>query len=668
MPRSVLTPLLALWSSAQLGCAAFLLIGLLPRSPLSFELLAQLSWLALIGSVPTTLALGSAAGAARATRRVAMIVALAIGALGMAVAWEHTDFLLSGPGWMLHPQRRLVQVVMAAGLGSLAAAGWLWLIVGARAEARASRAIWAFVTSVAVAGLTIAIARYRAYDYTLAQAVFPGGVLCAAVVHLVYDASSRRGTALLGVALASALVGAGLHVNAEWIAMGEREVIAHSRAGGLVTLYVLPHLGPEDGWSDGDLDCPPPRPFIDESPLWIPASQRRNVIIITVDALRKDVVDAEESGRPVMPELSRLSRLGISFENATTTYPATLFAVGSAFTGLTPAELYLSPAMPETIFTRARARVDRQLAILPDVSWFRLPIVRDFLVPGVRTGFARSDAEATSLLVRELRSARARGESVMAWVHYYAPHDPYQSHPSFPFGKGRKKAYLSEVAYFDQQLGNLVEYLEREAWLEDTLVVFFSDHGEAMGEKAYFGHHVYLDGWMVDVPLVLWHASFDPVQPRVGVSVADVAPTVLHFLGVPQPSDLPAQSLLTLDPDAAGRGSFSEAFPVRGEELFKSFRLPALDEATIRDRLQTIRIANKGYEPKGAISLDGYRLIHHRGAGATLIYERAADGRDRAMTGEEGRKRAQLLRSELEQWEREQLRRIQCRLRLNVQQ
>ena len=123
MSRSVLTPMVALWSSAQLGCAAFLLIGLLPRSPLSLELLTQLSWLALIGSVPTTLALGSAAGAARATRSVAMAVALAIGGLGMAVAWTHTDFLLSGPAWMLHPQRRLVQVVARCSGLALARSG-----------------------------------------------------------------------------------------------------------------------------------------------------------------------------------------------------------------------------------------------------------------------------------------------------------------------------------------------------------------------------------------------------------------------------------------------------------------------------------------------------------------------------------------------------------------
>jgi len=667
VPRSKLAPLLTLWSSAYLGCVAFSLVGLLPHAPMSLGLVAQLAWLALIGSIPTSLVLGSALSAARTSRAVVVAVATAIAALGLAASWEHTDFLLSGPHWALHPRRGMLQAALAAGLGLLGATGWLWLVAAARLDGRGRRAMWTLATIVGVALLTVAVGRYRAYDYTMAQAVLPGGILSAGVIQLLCGDRLRLAKLALVLAIILALLSAGSRMNADWVTTGEREVIAHSRAGGLVTLYVLPHWGTEERWSDGDPECPPLRPVLEQSPLRIPARERRNVIVVTVDALRRDVVGATERGMSVTPALSRLAERGISFENATTTYPATLFALGSAFTGLTPAELYLSPAMPETIFTRARTRVDRQLVILPDVSWFRLPIVQAFLAPGAETSFARSDAAATAILVDELKSAKESGDSVMAWIHYYAPHDPYQAHPSFAFGKGRKNAYLSEVAYFDQQLGNLMAYLEDDAWLDDTLVVFFSDHGEALGEKAYFGHHVYLDGWMVDVPLVLWHSGFEPSHPRVGVSLADVAPTVLHFLGIPQPADLPAQSLLTLEPNATGRASFSEAFPVRGKELFDSFRLPALDDATIRSRLRAIRIRSKGYEPKGAITLDDQRLIHHRSAGASLLYDRAPDGRETPAASAEATERSELLRSELERWESDQLQRIRCRLRLNAQ-
>ena len=667
MPRSALAPLLPLWSAAYFGCAVFLVAGLFPRGPASPALLAQLAWLALIGSVPTALVLGSAASAARARPSVIAAVAVVVGLLGLAVGWDHTDFVLSGPRWAMHPRRDLARAALGFAFGLASAAGWLWLVGGLRIDRRSKVTAWIAVTVFGVALLTATIARYRAYDYSMAQAVFPGGALCAALTYRV--AQVPRGPGLLlsiaGVCTIFAIVS---RLHTDCATTGEREVIAHSRAGALVTLYVLPHLDPQETWSDTAPTCPATRWAAEQSPIGIAPEARRNVVIITVDALRKDLVDATVRGTLVTPELSKLARRGMSFENATTTYPATLYALGSAFTGLSPAELYLSPALPETIFTRSRGLVDRQLVILPDVRWFRLPIVEELFAPGADKTFARSDAAATRMLVEQLRGARSDGASVMAWIHYYSPHDPYQAHLSFPFGKGRKNAYLSEVAYFDRELGALMEYLRDDGWLEDTLVVFFSDHGEAIGEnKGYFGHHVYLDGWMVDVPLVLWHSSLSPARPRVGVTVADVAPTVLHFLGLPQPVDLAARSLFTLDPNAANRATFSEAFPVRGEALFQSFRLPALDDATIRERLRSIRVASKGYEPKGAITRDRQRLIHHRSADASFVYQRDAASGDVPLSGAEAREVSKLLRGELDSWEREQLRRIQCRLRVTAE-
>ncbi|MGB8224172.1 MAG: sulfatase [Polyangiales bacterium] len=664
MRTSSVTPTVMLWTSAYLGCAIFLLVSLLPPDSVSLALLGQLSWLALIGSIPTALVLGAAARAANASRSLVVASSVAVSILVAPIGWEHADFLLSGPQWLFHPQRLAIRIGMTSAISLLGAGGWRWLILGARDGGGRWLAGWIALTAIAVALLTAAIVRYRAYDYSTAQLVFPAGVLLGAVLQQVDRAPSVR-PLTLGVAGAFMLFGVGSRLSPEMVATGQRELIAHSRAGALATLYVLPHLDPEGTWSTSGIVCPEPKPIVEQSPIGIEPHARRNVIIVTVDALRNDVVGIEVDGHQVTPNLSRLAKAGVSFTKATSPYPATLFAMGSAFTGLSPAELYLAPALPDTIFTRARAHVDRQFAVLPGVSWFRLPIIEQFLTPGVKTAFAPNDAAATDAFIARLRASRDGDSSVMAWIHYYSPHDPYQSHPEFPFGNGKRNAYLSEVAYFDHELGRLMQYLTEEGWLENTLVVFFSDHGEALGERSYWGHHVYLDSWMVDVPLVLWHAALMPAERRVGVSLADVAPTVLHFLGLPIPSDIPAQSLFTLDPDLVNRPSFSEAFPVRGRELFDSFLLPALDDASIVARLRSIRVASKGYEPKGAIRRDGERLIHHRGADTTLFYrdEAPVDGRLNLESSDP--EASKLLRSELEHWELRQVQRIQCRLQLS---
>jgi arylsulfatase A-like enzyme len=665
MPPRPLASLGTVWASAYVGCVLLLFTGLQSASSVSIELLGQVCWLALIGSIPTSLILGASARVARSPTVATVTSAAAVALLAAAVAWGHTDFLLSGPRWALHPRRDVARAAMVCANGLLATGGWAWLIAGARLDRshRRGRVAWTTLTVVAVALLMATIGRYRAYDHSIAQLVLPAGVLSSAVVYLVLR-ESRHQAVLIGVAAVGLLCGAGSRLDPSLVATGQREVTAHNRPAALATLYLIPRFGHEEAWTIAGKPCPEPRPATEQSSIDIGPAQRRNVIIITVDALRKDVVGAQANGRLVAPELTRLANRGVSFTNATSTYPATLFAVGSAFTGLSPAELYVAPALPDTIFTRSRAVVDQQFVVLPDVRWFHLPIVGELLAPDVETAFAPNDAATTDATISRLRAARETNASVMAWVHYYAPHDPYRPHPEHRFGGGKKNAYLSEVAHFDEELGRLMRYLNDDGWLDDTLVVFFSDHGEALGEKSYWGHHVYLNGWMLDVPLVLWHADLAPSAPIVGVSIADVAPTVLHFLGLPIPQDTAAASLFTLDPDQRSRPTFSEAFPVRGEALFHTFRLPALDDASIRARLRSIRRASKGYEPKGAMSEGRYRLVHHRGANTMLLYDHDTDPAEQRDVGASQPDTLARLQRGLELWEQQQLRRIRCRLQL----
>ncbi|MDH3202411.1 MAG: sulfatase-like hydrolase/transferase [Myxococcales bacterium] len=661
LPRRLLT----LWAASYLGCAGFLLGELAIRGEaISMALLTQLLWLGLLGSVPVFGVLGSAWWVASARGTVKWASTVGIACLVALASWGQSEFLSSGPHWATHPQRSSLRLILVALAGLAAGSGWAWLLWGyRRPQARWRRTIWLLFGALFVAACSFVILRYRAYDFSVAQLVLPACVLCAALVHGL--ARGRRHWAVvLSGASACLLLALGSQVYPGLAATGERETIAKSRAGALTRIYIIPNLRAEDPLSSGGLECPSGRPVVEEPLTWTTPARRRNVIVITVDALRKDVVGMVANDRPVTPELSHWATSGVSFTNATTTYPATLFAVGSAFTGLSPAELYLFPGLPETIFTRSRGHVDRHIAVLPEVSWFRLPIVEELLARAAEIDFADTDSAATDLLIEHLRDARNDDQTVMAWIHYYAPHDPYRARPSTPMGPGRKNAYFSEVAHFDRELGRLMRYLEDDQWLSESLVVFFSDHGEALGEKSYWGHHVYLNGWMTDIPLVLWHEDLAPGTRNVGVGLADVAPTVLHFLGLPMPTGLAAESLFTLSPHDAERPTFAEAFPIRGRELFDSLRLDALDDASIRERLRQTRLMNKGYEPKIAITQGRHRLIRHRAAGASYLFDRDAGSRDERDVADTEPERAARLGRNLLAWEEDQLRRIRCRLNL----
>ncbi|MEO0650192.1 MAG: sulfatase [Planctomycetota bacterium] len=98
--------------------------------------------------------------------------------------------------------------------------------------------------------------------------------------------------------------------------------------------------------------------------------------------------------------------------------------------------------------------------------------------------------------------------------------------------------YDGEVAYVDRELGRLFAALDRAALLDDTLVIVTSDHGESLGEhRYYFEHGLYAYEATVGVPLIVrpparWGA--DPGRRGGDLSLADVAPTVLELLGLPE--------------------------------------------------------------------------------------------------------------------------------------
>jgi arylsulfatase A-like enzyme len=62
----------------------------------------------------------------------------------------------------------------------------------------------------------------------------------------------------------------------------------------------------------------------------------RNVILISIDTLRADMLGCYGYGRPSSPHLDAFAREGTLFETALTTAPWTLPAHGSLLTGLYP--------------------------------------------------------------------------------------------------------------------------------------------------------------------------------------------------------------------------------------------------------------------------------------------------------------------------------------------
>lgn len=123
--------------------------------------------------------------------------------------------------------------------------------------------------------------------------------------------------------------------------------------------------------------------------------------------------------------------------------------------------------------------------------------------------------------------------------------------------------YDGEITYHDEHFGRLVDALDQEGLLEETLIWVTSDHGEEFFDHGSVGHGHSLYQELLHVPLI---ASLPGTVPS-GIHVAgdvgliDVLPTSLDLLGLPAHPDAQGHSIngLIQGDDAPVDGaSFSE--------------------------------------------------------------------------------------------------------------
>jgi choline-sulfatase len=127
-----------------------------------------------------------------------------------------------------------------------------------------------------------------------------------------------------------------------------------------------------------------------------------------------------------------------------------------------------------------------------------------------------------------------------------------------------RAAYYGLVTYMDDKIGRLLAALRETGQLEDTLVVYTSDHGELAGDHGLWWKNSFYEQ-ASRVPLILsWPGAPERVPAgasfRGAVSLLDLTRTLVDVAGAPDPADLdldgdsllpPLQALAAGDPAGA---------------------------------------------------------------------------------------------------------------------
>jgi arylsulfatase len=115
-------------------------------------------------------------------------------------------------------------------------------------------------------------------------------------------------------------------------------------------------------------------------------------------------------------------------------------------------------------------------------------------------------------------------------------------------GRQVKAAYYAMIELMDEQFGRLVDHLDTIGELENTLIVFHSDHGEMLGDHGLLYKGCRFFEGLVHVPLVFfWKGQFESgLQSDALVEIVDIAPTLLESAGLEVPYYMQGRSLLDM--------------------------------------------------------------------------------------------------------------------------
>ncbi|CQH45834.1 AlkP-core domain protein [Halobacterium hubeiense] len=336
-------------------------------------------------------------------------------------------------------------------------------------------------------------------------------------------------------------------------------------------------------------------------------SDWEHIILLSADALRADHLSCYGYHRNTSPEIDELAADSIQFSNAYSASSHTREAVPSLLTGRYPEnavdENYHLAAKPissiasqagfETAGFHSNPFLSRSYGFGRGFDEFdddlhlgqhKLVALAQRAIDKLRNRhYARAD-EINKRALNWIDSLN-EGESFFLWNHYMDTHGPYE--PPGEYGtvfreervsdseaqalyqraiddpqsitEGERQLlvdyYDGEIRYNDEKIGSFLDALAERGLLEDSLVIFTADHGDAFGERGYYEHPRFLHEELTHVPLLVRSPGGTTGEVTTPVSTLDITATIEAEISPKEWST--GKSLLTIS--EGDRAVFSQA-------------------------------------------------------------------------------------------------------------
>ena len=293
-----------------------------------------------------------------------------------------------------------------------------------------------------------------------------------------------------------------------------------------------------------------------------------NVLLISVDALRADLLAPNEANRAAFPRLFQLLGESTVFNRAFAPSAGTDLSLSGILTGRVDPFTQVDHTLAEALHDSGRVGH----AVIPSevLRYVGKALItrglddHDRLINDLGTrdvGSYSTSARTTELGLgfldlRAQAAASGADAPFFLWLHYFDVHEHYEveaddrnlrrhlNDTSIRLDRAGK--YRAMLGLVDAQIGRLIDELVRRDLWTRTIIVFVSDHGESLGEDPRLpdNHGRVLYNPLIHVPL----AVRLPGQPGRSVddpvSVLDVTPTIVGLVGAKPPTGMQGRNLL----------------------------------------------------------------------------------------------------------------------------
>lgn len=286
----------------------------------------------------------------------------------------------------------------------------------------------------------------------------------------------------------------------------------------------------------------------------------KNVVFVILEstAFERTPLGGDKKSR--FSFLEDLSKKSISFVSHRTVFPATTRSILSLFCSSHPGTDYASITKTDAVFD-CNSIFDAFRKNGYSTSFFS-PVTLDFdnfenseiikktdyiFEPSqiiANGSFKRNFGTETAVeeeivqkdFFRHIQKVRSENKPFFALYFPYWTHAPYEVPFADTSNLNSLERYYKSQEYLNEKMEEFLEALEKENILENSIVVFTSDHGEAFGRKVgNFIHPNYLWDENLHVPFLIYIKGITDTTPQTitnPTTVLDVAPTIAALAGI----------------------------------------------------------------------------------------------------------------------------------------